>query len=350
MKTALRAVMGCDDMNASQKQAGPRAASMGQRFRVRDFVSRDGVTLDSPDDRLTMEDTLMEGDFFHQELRPGLFLHVSDAIEARPFTASSYVQEGLSCVFFLDGEVGLKIGDRQFSFDGRRNGTAEGTAIMSARADTFERQSHGSQRLRHLVVSASPAWLDLEGLQAHVGGSAAGQLFKQHLASQRWRLTPRAMELVDQITNAPALAPALRNLYLEARTIELVGETLSALLRTDMDHGAGDTLTHQDLVRLKRAREFIETNLTAPLSVDMIGREAGINPSGLQRLFRLAEDTSVFGHVRKLRLERAFEALRSGEMTISEASLFAGYTSPANFSTAFRHRFGMSPKAATRGR
>jgi AraC-like DNA-binding protein len=336
-------------MNASQDRAQPMA-SPRRRFRVRDFLERKGVTLESPDDRLTMEDTLMEGDFFHQELRRGLFLHLSDAMEARAFTASSHVQEGLSCIFFLDGEVGLKIGDRHFAFDGCRNGTVEGTAIMSARPDSFERQSHGAQRLRHLVVSASPEWLDLEGLQGHAGTGSAHHLFSGHLASQRWRLTPRAMELVGQLTNAPALTPALRNLYLEARTIELVGETLSALLRTDIDNKVGDALTQQDLIRLKRARDFIEANLMAALSVEMIGREAGINPSGLQRLFRLAEGMSVFGYVRKLRLEQAFTALQAGEMTIPEASLFAGYSSPANFSTAFRHRFGVSPRTTRRGK
>ncbi|MEZ2127817.1 MULTISPECIES: helix-turn-helix transcriptional regulator [unclassified Sinorhizobium] len=225
----------------------------------------------------------------------------------------------------------------------------EGTAIMSARPESFERQSQGSQRLRHLVVSASPEWLDIEGLQEQAGASAGNHLFRDHLANQRWRLTPRAIELVGQIAKAPAFAPALRKLHLEGCAVGLVAETLTALMQANHQDGASDMLTHHDLIRLKRAKEFIETRVEETLSVEVIAREAGINPSGLQRLFRLSERTSVFGYVRKLRLERALEALRSGEMSIAEASLFAGYSSPANFATAFRHRFGVSPRLAARG-
>jgi AraC-like DNA-binding protein len=315
-------------------------------FRVRDFVERSGVTLDSPDDGLSLDDTLMEGSFFHQELRGGLFLHVSDAVETCPFTASSHVPEGLSCIFFLDGEVGLKIGDRRFSFQASSRSAIQGTAIMSTRADSFERRSYGRQRLRHLVVTASPEWLDIDGLREQAGASDLNTLFRNHLASRRWQLTPRAMDLVGQITKVPELTPGLRNLYLEGRAIELVGETLSALMRSDGQKSPGETLNQQDRVRLSRAREFIEAHLTEGLSVEAVAKAAAINPSGLQRLFQLSEELSVFGYVRKLRLERAFEALQAGTMTITEASVLAGYSNPANFATAFRRRFGLSPRNA----
>lgn len=36
--------------------------------------------------------------------------------------------------------------------------------------------------------------------------------------------------------------------------------------------------------------------------------------------------------------------LQSGEASIQEACVIAGYTSPANFSTAFRRQFGISPR------
>jgi AraC-like DNA-binding protein len=339
-----------EQMTATPAIAAPKKSSRHRRFRVRDFAERSGVTLDSPDDGLLPDDTLMEGDFIHQELREGLFLHVSDAMEERAFTASSSIPEGLSCIFFLDGEVGLKIGDRQFSFEGRGRSTIEGTAIVSARAESFERRSHGKQRLRHLVVTASPEWLDVDGLREQAGAGDLHGLFRKHLASRRWHLTPRAVDLVNQITHPPALTPGLRNLYIEGRAIDLVGETLAALMQSEPRLSPDEVLTHQDLVRLQRAREFIDANLTEDLSVDVIAKAAAINPSGLQQLFRLSEETSVFGYVRKLRLERAFEALQNGSMTIAAASLFAGYSNPANFATAFKKRFALSPRRAMTSR
>lgn len=55
---------------------------------------------------------------------------------------------------------------------------------------------------------------------------------------------------------------------------------------------------------------------------------------------------SIFDYVRKLRLELAFASLRSGECTVAQASLIAGYSSPTNFATAFRRMFGVSPREA----
>jgi AraC-like DNA-binding protein len=51
----------------------------------------------------------------------------------------------------------------------------------------------------------------------------------------------------------------------------------------------------------------------------------------------------VFEHLRCLRLERARLALERGEVAIAEAAFLAGYASPANFATAFKRRFGLTP-------
>ncbi|WP_083918338.1 helix-turn-helix domain-containing protein [Mesorhizobium metallidurans] len=45
-------------------------------------------------------------------------------------------------------------------------------------------------------------------------------------------------------------------------------------------------------------------------------------------------------------MERAFAALRSGEASVQRSSDIAGYASPANFATAFRRRFGLTPRDA----
>ena len=100
---------------------------------------------------------------------------------------------------------------------------------------------------------------------------------------------------------------------------------------------------------LQRAKDFIAARAAEPLSVETIAREAGISASGLQRLFRVSENRSVFDYVRNARLERAFTALGRGDVTVQEASTIAGYTSAANFATAFRRRFGVVPTAVRNG-
>lgn len=57
---------------------------------------------------------------------------------------------------------------------------------------------------------------------------------------------------------------------------------------------------------------------------------------------------SVFEHLRYMRLERARLALERGDVPIAEAAFLAGYASPANFATAFKRRFGLTPTDARR--
>ncbi|WP_086998655.1 helix-turn-helix domain-containing protein [Rhizobium sullae] len=48
------------------------------------------------------------------------------------------------------------------------------------------------------------------------------------------------------------------------------------------------------------------------------------------------------------RLDNAHAAVTTGAMNIQEASALGGYNSPANFSTAFKRRFGITPRSVLR--
>ncbi|XSG81100.1 MAG: helix-turn-helix domain-containing protein [Methyloligella sp. ZOD6] len=315
-----------------------------KRLRVCDFLQRGETALESSDDTVSANDILIEGQFLHQELRRGLVLHASNAIEEKRFTATSSLGEGLSCVFFLEGKVDVKIGGRDFEFQAEDHRATTGAAIVSAQRESFQRASAGRQHVRHLVVSATTEWLDVEGLEEVDTERNTARLLREHLTDHRWTLSPRVLALVDQIFSPSVFTEELRRLYLESRAVEIVAETISAVTNAEPRRINGGLLERTDLTRLRRAKDLIEAKLTEPLTVQIIAREAGVSPSGLQRLFRLAEGVSVFEYVRRHRLERAFDALSAGGSRVQEASVIAGYTNPANFATAFRRQYGLAPR------
>lgn len=324
-----------------------RDAGRGTRVRAGDFMRREGLVLDSPDDSISMDDTLIAGEMLNQELRRGLFLHGGDVVEEHAFTVTSRLREGLSCIFFLDGAVTVRIGDRPFQFGG---GAAGAAAIMNVTPESFQRASTGRQHVRHLVVSATPEWLDLEATEELRDERLAATLFKDHLADHRWTPTSRVLGLVREILAPSAFMPGLRRLYLEGRAVEIVAETISAVMRADRAVDDGGILTRHERVRLQRAKDLIAADPSDSLSVEAIAREAGVSASGLQRLFRLSVGRSVFEYVRLARLERALCALRNGETSVQEASALAGYSSAANFATAFKRRYGVTPREASASR
>ncbi|MEP7454222.1 AraC family transcriptional regulator [Phyllobacterium sp. SB3] len=312
-----------------------------KRVRIGDFM-RDGLDLETRDDRLTLDDTLIEGRFLHRELRQGLVIHGGDVIEERAFTATSLLREGLSCIFFLDGQVELNVGDKHMDFNGSSRRPMKGAAIMSTTQERFQRISRERQHVRHVVISVTPEWLDMDGFEEVGSSRLAALLLNNHLAESHWLPTPRLCEVIRQILAPSIMMPSLHNLFLESRCIEIVAETVAAMLNTDREQ-QNDTLTRRELIRLERAKEIISLDNTA-MNVEAIARGAGISASGLQRLFRVSEGCSVFEYVRKARLERAFIALQSGELSVNEASLLAGYSSPENFATAFRRQYGIRPR------
>jgi AraC-like DNA-binding protein len=320
---------------------------LGMRLRVADLLARPELELALSDPSVGPEDTLVEGELLERELRPGLVLHAGHAREQHAFSLTTTPDTGLSCVFLLEGAITLLCGDRTLELGGGRPRAIDATAVVRTRPERFRRVSREPQHLRHVVVTASPEWLGLEGLDAAWARPPEASFLRRHLHTYRWTPNGRLTELVRSVLAPAAYAPALQNLFLEARAVEIVVESLSALRMAEREPRRGATeLSRHDRIRLNRARELIASQLDRPLSVAAIAREAGASPSGLQRLFQRAEGQSVFEYIRRLRLERAHDALSAGDITVQQASVLAGYNSAANFATAFKRRFSLTPSEA----
>jgi len=332
-------------VNSSNEAQDVSDPAQGAVMRVADLQNRPGLTLESRNDRLSHGDPLFRGAFWHRELRRGLHVHASDVVEVEDFTAISSQRAGLSCIFLIDGDVAIQVGERRFEFHGTGN-VREGLVIPSARSEEFRRISRGHQKLRHLVISVSPEWLDRDGLETMSDRRLASDLVDDHLAGQTWKTTPRLAELVQRIL-APAQAPSsLRDLLIESAAVEIIAEALGASTHQD-EREAPTLLTAHDRSRLRRAEEYIAGH-SGVLLVEDIAREAGTSGSGLQRLFKAAHGTSVVEHIRQTRLEQAHRALAQDRVSIQEASTLAGYGNAANFATAFKRQFGLSPSEARR--
>jgi len=195
-------------------------------------------------------------------------------------------------------------------------------------------------------VSATLEWLELEGLGEVQGRPLAAQLFKDHLVEHRWVPSHRVLGPVGEIFAPATVMPELQRLRLGGLAVQIVAETIAAVMRVDRNVETSGILTRRDRVRLNHAKDTVAADPNKPRSVEAIAREVGISVSGLQRLFRRSEGHGVFEYVCLARLERAPLALRAGEANVQAASAIAGYTNPANFATAFKRKYGFTPREA----
>jgi AraC family transcriptional regulator len=95
--------------------------------------------------------------------------------------------------------------------------------------------------------------------------------------------------------------------------------------------------------RVARTKDLLARNLTQPLTLEMLGREVGCSPFYLSRSFSREVGLTIPQYLRKLRMEKAAELLRSGRYNVTEAATEVGYASLSHFSKAFCETIGCCP-------
>lgn len=78
-------------------------------------------------------------------------------------------------------------------------------------------------------------------------------------------------------------------------------------------------------------------------SVDELGQEAGLSRMHLFRKMKALTGDSPSDLIKKVRLEKSKELLEKGELSISNIAYDTGFSTPGNFSTAFKKFFGDTP-------
>lgn len=95
----------------------------------------------------------------------------------------------------------------------------------------------------------------------------------------------------------------------------------------------------------QRVLRLMGANISYPLLIDDICRQAGASRRTVERLSQRALGVSPATHYLGLRLERARDQLFYTEDTIRHVAEIAGFQSSAHFSRAFKGRYGATPSA-----
>lgn len=160
-------------------------------------------------------------------------------------------------------------------------------------------------------------------------------------------LTTELRIVAHQVLNCP-LEGSTRRLFMESKALEILAFQLHALSSPGVPEPATRNRGERD--RLEEARRILDAEFADPPSLLTLARRVGLNDFKLKRGFRALYQTTVFGYVRTLRMEKARDLLESGEMNVGEVAPATGYTCFGHFSEAFRKRFGIAPRELKKGR
>lgn len=136
---------------------------------------------------------------------------------------------------------------------------------------------------------------------------------------------------------------AVKDLYQESKTMELICHTLSKIEKMQ-NNKIPDDLNKKDIECIKKAKEILLSNLKNSPSLKELSYKSAINEYKLKRGFKALYGTTIYGMLNEVRLNEAKLLIEKEEIDINEVSILVGYKSSSHFSKIFKDRYGVSPK------
>lgn len=133
-------------------------------------------------------------------------------------------------------------------------------------------------------------------------------------------------------------------LFCTAKLMELIARTCDQYKLQEFVPENDIDLSEDMRNLMAKAKLILENRMTDPPSLAQLSADLGTNENYLKKYFKMCYQTTIYGYVTKIRMQKARDFLQKGERPINEISRFLGYHNPAHFSASFKKHFGVTPK------
>jgi len=260
------------------------------------------------------------------------------------------LKPALKLVMMLQGSADVSFGHRRLTWPMDEPGGGDDAALVSlAEPDLFVRRARRGNAERSVTLTVTQEWLTNGPLADGPAWPAIESFATTHLSLVRWRPSSRMRALAEQISRPAVFTAGLQSLYQESRCIEMIVEALGGVAALQGSRGCSPAVGPRAGRKLSALRELLDSGAADDASLAVIARQVGMTVNAMQSGFRALTGKAVFEYLRYGRLERARCALERDGASVAEATAIAGYSSTANFSTAFRREFGLTPRQSQGG-
>ena len=94
---------------------------------------------------------------------------------------------------------------------------------------------------------------------------------------------------------------------------------------------------------VRRAQQFISTNVRSKLTVPLVAKNIDVSPSYLTSLFHKHLQLSPGEYIRRIKLQESKQMIREGNLNFSEIASALHYSTIHHFSRQFKGKFGITP-------
>lgn len=150
--------------------------------------------------------------------------------------------------------------------------------------------------------------------------------------------TPLMQSLIREVKQCGQTG-AIRNLMIQSKVLELLAlqiEQFRGPQRTD-------SISAPDTDKLHHLKRFLDTHFLEEFSLAELSRVCLLNEFKVKKGFKELFGTTVFGYLRKMRMDYAEQLLLDASRSVEEVSDLLGYEHAQHFSIAFKKYRGVNP-------
>jgi len=181
-----------------------------------------------------------------------------------------------------------------------------------------------------------------EYLTVAVDGKNIDNLFEQPVITHRYSnaVNAQARPLAEKLRNK-LLFETIDTLGIEETALEFF-ET--AALATNTHHLPRKPASSMTQKRWRLFHDYLETNLSAPLSLQQISKELSLSSSFFIRAFKAATGATPHAYIVRRRLNEARAKLLDPTASIAGVAAETGFANQAHMTTVFRNHLGVTPR------
>lgn len=155
-------------------------------------------------------------------------------------------------------------------------------------------------------------------------------------------VNPAIAVILSQIMNY-TLHPSIKQLYIKGKVYELISLYFNRVEGADLEQCP--FLADEDNVgRIRNAKDIIIERMTEPPTLNELSKEIGLSLKKLKEGFKQIYGDSVYGFLFDYKMEYARKMLETGRYNVNEVGLRVGYSTASHFITAFKKKYGTTPK------
>ena len=154
-------------------------------------------------------------------------------------------------------------------------------------------------------------------------------------------MTPSEILVLNQLFN-DHMHDSLQKLYTKGKVYELL--SLYFNKSQDSEQSCPFLDDEENVDKIKNAKQIIIDNMAEPPSLQELAEQIGLTVAKLNDGFKHIYGDSIFNFLLDYKLEFARKMLLSKKHNVSEISLQVGYSTASHFISAFKKKYGTTPK------